>query len=44
VFFFTPQREGELAFVQSHMPGGKVDRLYDCGTLIMTAYVVPGGQ
>jgi len=44
VFFFTPQREGELAFVQSYMPGGKVDRLYDCGTLIMTAYVVPGGQ
>lgn len=44
VFFFTPQREGELAFVQSYMPDGTVDRLYDCGKLIMTAYVVPGGQ
>lgn len=43
VFFFTPERENELTFVQSYMPGGKVDRLYDCGNLIMIAYVVPGG-
>jgi uncharacterized membrane protein len=42
VFFFTPERESELAYVQSYMPGGAVDRLLDCGKLIMTAYVVPG--
>jgi 4-amino-4-deoxy-L-arabinose transferase-like glycosyltransferase len=42
VFFFMPAREGELAVVQSYMPGGRVGRLYDCHNLIMVTYVTPG--
>ena len=42
VFFFTPQREGELEHVRNYFPGGTVDRVYDCEELLMIVYVTPG--
>jgi 4-amino-4-deoxy-L-arabinose transferase-like glycosyltransferase len=41
VFFFTPERQGELAMIQRVMPGGKVDHVYDCNVLLMTVYISP---
>ncbi len=41
-FFFTVERENELSYIQDYMPGGKVDRVYDCENLVMIAYVIPG--
>gem|GEM_PF-447652 len=43
VFFFTPQREGELGYVRDQFPGGKVDRIFDCEELLMVVYVTPDG-
>jgi len=42
VFFFTPQREGELEYIRNYFPVGKVDRVYDCEELLMIVYVTPG--
>lgn len=42
VFFFTEERLGELAIVQNYMPGGRVERVFDCGKQLLTAYVAPG--
>jgi 4-amino-4-deoxy-L-arabinose transferase-like glycosyltransferase len=42
VFFFSPEREGELAFVQARLSGGEVDRVFDCDDVLMIVYVVPG--
>jgi hypothetical protein len=41
VFFFTPERQGELPMILRVMPGGKVDHIYDCNVLMMTVYVSP---
>ena len=41
VFFFTPERENELAYVLQAFPDGKMDRIYDCGSPLLTAYHVP---
>lgn len=41
VFFFTPQREGELGYVRDHIPGGEIDRIFDCEELMMIVYVTP---
>jgi hypothetical protein len=41
VFFFTPERESELAYVQSAVPGGRVEQVLDCGTPLVTFYAVP---
>jgi 4-amino-4-deoxy-L-arabinose transferase-like glycosyltransferase len=40
IFFFTPEREGEMAAVMEYLPGGKVTRIYDCNVLMMTIYQV----
>jgi hypothetical protein len=42
VFFFTPERENELAYVQNFLPGGKIDRVFDCQDLLMVIYLIPG--
>jgi hypothetical protein len=42
VFFFTPERENELTYVQSYLPGGKIDRVFDCQDLLMVVYLIPG--
>ena len=39
-FFFTPERVGDMAFIQQVLPGGTVQQIYDCGTLMMTVYTV----
>lgn len=41
VFFFIPERQAELAYVQAQLPGGHVDQVLDCKNLLMTVYVVP---
>jgi 4-amino-4-deoxy-L-arabinose transferase-like glycosyltransferase len=41
-FFFTAEREGELGYIRDYMPGGTVDQVYDCGNLVMIAYVTRG--
>jgi len=40
-FFFSPEREAELPLVQSRIPGGTIDRVYDCENLLMTVYLSP---
>jgi hypothetical protein len=44
IFFFTPEREKELAFVQQVHPGGQVRRIYDCKQLMLTIYQVGGAR
>lgn len=41
VFYFTPEREGELRFVRECFTNGELTRIYDCGNLLLTAYQVP---
>jgi 4-amino-4-deoxy-L-arabinose transferase-like glycosyltransferase len=41
VFYFTPEREGELRLVQQCFTGGEVTRIYDCGNLLLISYHVP---
>jgi 4-amino-4-deoxy-L-arabinose transferase-like glycosyltransferase len=41
VFFFTPQRQNELAIIQSALPGGKVDMIYDCHSPVVIVYLFP---
>jgi hypothetical protein len=40
IFFFTPEREKELTFVQQAHPGGQVRQIYDCKQLMLTIYQV----
>jgi 4-amino-4-deoxy-L-arabinose transferase-like glycosyltransferase len=40
IFFFTPEREGEMAAVMAYLPGGTVRHIYDCDVLMMTIYQV----
>jgi len=40
IFFFTPEREKELTFIQQAHPGGQVRRIYDCKQLMLTIYQV----
>ena len=40
IFFFIPQREGELATIQARMPGGKIERTYDCQSPMLVIYQV----
>ena len=40
IFFFTPDREGELVWVRQAAPGGEVRRISDCGNPMMTIYQV----
>ncbi len=42
IFFFTPDREKELVFVQQAHPGGEVRRIYDCKQLMLTIYLIGG--
>jgi hypothetical protein len=42
IFFFTPDREGELAWVQQAVPGGEVRRILDCKNPMLTVYQVDG--
>ncbi|MCU0503586.1 MAG: glycosyltransferase family 39 protein [Anaerolineae bacterium] len=42
IFFFTPEREKELTFVQQAQPGGQVRQIYDCKQLMLTVYQVGG--
>jgi len=42
IFFFTPEREKELTFVQVAYPGGQVRRIDDCKQLMLTIYQVGG--
>jgi 4-amino-4-deoxy-L-arabinose transferase-like glycosyltransferase len=42
IFFFTPDREKELAFVQQAHPGGQVRQVYDCKQLMLTIYQLDG--
>jgi 4-amino-4-deoxy-L-arabinose transferase-like glycosyltransferase len=42
IFFFTPDREKELTFVQQAHPGGQVRQIYDCKQLMLTIYQVVG--
>lgn len=38
-FFISPEREGELAYLEDYIPGGTIDRVYDCQNLLLTVYV-----
>ena len=40
IFFFTPEREKELTFVQQAHSGGQVRQVYDCKQLMLTIYQV----
>jgi hypothetical protein len=40
IFFFIPQRAGELATIQRLMPGGRIERTYDCHLPILVIYRV----
>jgi 4-amino-4-deoxy-L-arabinose transferase-like glycosyltransferase len=42
VFFIIPERENELAFIQAQLPGGEVQRIYDCTDLQMITYKYDG--
>jgi 4-amino-4-deoxy-L-arabinose transferase-like glycosyltransferase len=40
IFFFTPDREAEMRWVQEALPGGTVSRIRDCGNPMLTIYRV----
>jgi 4-amino-4-deoxy-L-arabinose transferase-like glycosyltransferase len=42
IFFFTPDREPEMSWVQQALPGGQVYRIQDCGNPMLTVYRVDG--
>jgi 4-amino-4-deoxy-L-arabinose transferase-like glycosyltransferase len=42
IFFFTSDREPEMQWVQQALPGGRVSRIQDCGTPMLTIYRVDG--
>jgi len=43
IFFFIPQREKEMDYVQQYMPGGTVERIDDCKAPMLIIYRVDSG-